>query len=134
MANNDKNNGGAKSFLRSFGLACTIIGLIAAAAGIAVLMLDADIENKIKYGIAIGGIALAFVGVIFVLAGLKKTKAEAKAKPVECMYCGEVNPPFSKYCRKCGKELVKKCVNCGAVLDLDAKYCNTCGVRVRKDS
>ncbi len=130
-----KKSGGAKGFLRGFGLFATIVGLIAAAVGIALLMTDSVAEDKIKFGLSIAGIAVAFVGAVLILIGVRKSKDEDEAAaPINCMYCGEPNPPASKYCRKCGKPLVKKCVNCGAVLDMDAKYCNTCGVRVRKDS
>jgi len=136
MAEEKKKSGGGKVFLRGFGLFATITGIILAAVGLALLMTDAEVESNIKYALAIAGLALAFIGAVFVLCGIKKSKAEKEEeqKPIECMYCGESNPPMSKYCRKCGKALVKKCVNCGAVLDMDAKYCNTCGVRVRKDS
>lgn len=134
MAKNNKS-GGAKGFFRGLGLFAIIAGLIAAAVGIALLMTDSAADEKIKFGLAIAGVAVAFVGALFVIVGVRKAKDEgAEAVPVNCMYCGEPNPPASKYCRKCGKPLVKKCVNCGAVLDMDAKYCNTCGVRVRKDS
>lgn len=135
MADKEKKPGEAKAKLRVFGLTVTVIGLILAAVGIALLIGAGDnVGNGVKYGLSIAGIAVAFIGAIIIIIGNRKEKGEEKAKPISCMYCGEENPPGSTYCRKCGKPLVKKCVNCGAVLDMNAQYCNTCGVRVRKDS
>lgn len=132
MSDKEKKSFTAKKFCLGFGLAVNIIGLVLIAVGIALLMTDSALE--IKYGLAIAGIVVGFVGLIFVFAGLRKDKGEKAPEPVKCKYCGEPNPPQSKFCRKCGKPMVKKCVNCGAELDIDAQYCNTCGVRVRKDA
>lgn len=132
----DKKKTDSRGILRGFGVFATVVGLLLAAVGLTMLMTDAAVDNNLKYSLAIAGIVVAVVGVIFTLAGIRKSKEEkeAQAAPIKCVYCGETNPAGSKFCRKCGKPTVKKCVNCGAILDLDAKYCNTCGVRVRKDS
>ena len=41
--------------------------------------------------------------------------------------CGAVNDAGSKFCKKCGKPLVKTCPYCGHELDGDSEFCNHCG-------
>ena len=53
-----------------------------------------------------------------------------------CKSCGTVNPPDSKFCKKCGASLetLKTCPQCGSKLDPDAVFCPKCGFRVKKES
>ena len=107
----------SKTALRTVGCVVTVIGLVLAAVGIILAATNNDLSAGIKYGLAGAGIAVAFIGVIMIFVGNKKGATVVAVKPVNCMNCGEPNPPGSKFCRKCGKPMVKKCVNCGAVLD-----------------
>lgn len=131
MAEKDKKKADFKAFLRAAGPVISIVGLIVVVAGIVLLAVEAALNTVLT--VSVVGTAVAFAGTVAVIVGVRKDKTEKAPQPVNCKYCGELNPAGSKFCRKCGKPIVKKCVNCGAELDMDAKFCNTCGVRVRDD-
>ena len=44
--------------------------------------------------------------------------------------CGEINAPDSKFCKKCGKSLVKQCPSCGEEISSDSTFCNYCGTKL----
>ena len=132
MADREKKTD-VKAVLRNIGLAVGVIGLILIIVGVVMLVTVSGADEKVKYGLTFGGIALSVVGTVLIFIGNRKDKAERAPEPVACKYCGELNPFGSKYCRKCGKPMVKRCVNCGVELDMDAQFCNVCGVRVRND-
>ena len=59
------------------------------------------------------------------------TKTETGEDKIMCSNCGNWNEPDAKFCKGCGKPLVKeKCPNCGAEVDHDAKFCSHCGHRM----
>ena len=69
-------------------------------------------------------------------------------KPIKCRSCNVWNPPMSKTCQGCGKDLSiaacldlleifgvpssKKCKNCATWNDKDAQYCRNCGIDFSK--
>lgn len=132
MADREKKTD-VKAVLRTIGLIVGIIGLILIIVGVVMLIAVSGVADNIKYGLTFGGIGLSVISTVLIIIGNRKDKADAAPEPVACKYCGELNPAGSKFCRKCGKPMVKKCVNCGAELDMDAQFCNVCGVRVRND-
>ena len=46
-----------------------------------------------------------------------------------CSECGHANPPDSRYCGGCGKQLIGEisCEACGATNPADQRFCNQCG-------
>ena len=44
--------------------------------------------------------------------------------------CVEINAPDSKFCKKCGKSLVKQCPSCGEEIPSDSTFCNYCGTKL----
>lgn len=128
-----ENKTDVKAVLRKVGLVVGIIGLILIIVGVVMLIAVGGVADGVKYGLTFGGIGLSVISTVIIFIGNRKDKEDAAPEPVACKYCGELNPAGSKFCRKCGKPMVKKCVNCGAELDMDAQYCNVCGVRVRND-
>lgn len=59
---------------------------------------------------------------------------------MNCKICGEENPQESKFCKKCGNNLIQKlasvdteghnCSACNAVIEFGAKFCKSCGHKV----
>ncbi|MDQ3964756.1 MAG: AAA family ATPase, partial [Actinomycetota bacterium] len=45
----------------------------------------------------------------------------------DCPNCGELYPPFARFCPGCGSPLVGHCAECGAALPADARFCSQCG-------
>jgi class 3 adenylate cyclase/tetratricopeptide (TPR) repeat protein len=52
--------------------------------------------------------------------------------PVECTACGHANPPGSRFCGACGRELAVsvQCDRCGAENPPDHSFCSQCGQRL----
>lgn len=54
---------------------------------------------------------------------------------VKCQECGALVAQDAKFCKECGKAMVKagsvKCPKCGAANSQDAKFCNECGGPMR---
>ena len=50
----------------------------------------------------------------------------AQEEKITCS-CGAENDKNSKFCKECGKELVKKCPDCNEKLDADSNFCKNCG-------
>jgi len=50
---------------------------------------------------------------------------------VKCQECGALAPQDAKFCKECGKPMVKagsfKCPKCAASIPSDAKFCKECG-------
>lgn len=44
--------------------------------------------------------------------------------------CGVENEKDSKFCKACGKALVKICPACGEVVDFDSAFCDHCGSKL----
>lgn len=66
--------------------------------------------------------------------GSSKTTGMPSAAPSSSLWtcpkpeCGADNPPHTRYCFKCGTELVRQCPECDAMTSLIAtKMCGTCG-------
>ena len=53
-------------------------------------------------------------------------KAAKTESGVRCE-CGALNDADAKFCKACGKPLVKTCDNCGENNSADSAYCNNCG-------
>lgn len=47
-----------------------------------------------------------------------------------CPTCGEQNDPDAGFCKKCGKQLVRKCPYCGQTVDHDSEFCKSCGKKI----
>lgn len=75
------------------------------------------------------------------LRGDLEPEAEAEENN-RCPVCGYKNEKDSKYCEKCGEELIKTaeieegkdivCPICGTENDADSKYCSRCGEELKK--
>ena len=52
---------------------------------------------------------------------------------MECSYCGANNPEGSKFCSKCGREILSEivCVQCGKILEQGSNFCRACGTKVK---
>ncbi len=48
-------------------------------------------------------------------------------KAISCPHCQTENDGDDKFCKACGKPLVKICDACGKPQDADAKFCGDCG-------
>jgi predicted ATPase/class 3 adenylate cyclase len=50
-------------------------------------------------------------------------------KPEICSECGHANPPDSRFCGGCGRQLIGEisCEACGATNPADQRFCNQCG-------
>ncbi|MGM9858317.1 MAG: zinc ribbon domain-containing protein [Bacilli bacterium] len=48
-----------------------------------------------------------------------------------CEKCGQPNPIDSRFCSKCGAQIVIKCPNCGHEMDDGATFCNKCGYKLK---
>ena len=44
--------------------------------------------------------------------------------------CGPVNDKNTKFCKKCGKELLKTCPSCGKNIENDSTFCPHCGAKI----
>lgn len=44
--------------------------------------------------------------------------------------CGQVNDKDSKFCKNCGKKLVKSCPNCNANVSGESIFCDKCGTKL----
>ena len=44
--------------------------------------------------------------------------------------CGTVNDKNNKFCKKCGKELLKTCPSCGKNIENDSTFCPHCGAKI----
>ena len=49
---------------------------------------------------------------------------------IRCPSCGALIDKDSKFCKSCGKPLVKICRYCGAENDYDSKFCKDCGKNI----
>lgn len=49
---------------------------------------------------------------------------------IECAYCHTLNEKDSKFCKSCGRSLVKICQNCHNEVANDAIYCDHCGKKL----
>jgi len=60
----------------------------------------------------------------------------ASIPTITCPKCGIDTPSESRYCYKCGYQLVveTRCTNCGRELPGNARYCMFCGYDLRKES
>jgi len=47
-----------------------------------------------------------------------------------CPSCSYANAADSRFCQKCGTQLIQSCLSCRAENRLDAEFCRTCGVRL----
>src|SRR5690348_1701503 len=57
----------------------------------------------------------------------------SKSKPaVRCAKCGEVNPPGTNLCVKCGARTYISCHHCGHSNERSAKQCSKCGHRLHR--
>ena len=68
-----------------------------------------------------------------VAPGISAIAAAAKAadpSPVICPECGESNEAGSNFCKKCGKQLVKKCPDCGNIVGSGSGFCSNCGKKL----
>ena len=68
-----------------------------------------------------------------VAPGINAIAAAAKAadpSPVICPECGESNEAGSNFCKKCGKQLVKKCPDCGNIVGSGSGFCSNCGKKL----
>lgn len=62
----------------------------------------------------------------------REEESEARAATLVCS-CGVVNSAGSRFCKECGRELMRKCPQCGASVAADCKFCTQCGCRFRED-
>ena len=68
-----------------------------------------------------------------VAPGISAISAAAKAadpSPVICPECGENNEAGSNFCKKGGKQLVKKCPDCGNIVGSGSGFCSNCGKKL----
>ena len=68
-----------------------------------------------------------------VAPGINAIASAAKAadpSPVICPECGESNEAGSNFCKKCGKQLVKKCPDCGNIVGSGSGFCSNCGKKL----
>ena len=49
-----------------------------------------------------------------------------------CIQCGYNNPVGSKFCNKCGSQLLPLCPICGSSNPNDATFCNQCGSKINR--
>ena len=66
------------------------------------------------------------------IASAMKEGWKEKEEGIVCS-CGEVNPPDSSFCRKCGASLKNKCPCCGKEISGDSLFCNYCGEKIKKE-
>lgn len=82
------------------------------------------------------GILSALLTITFVI--LVTPVFTAAAGSESCPACGYENAPGTKFCTKCGSDLVKTnppgakyCTQCGAEIPEDAKFCTKCGYSLK---
>ena len=75
MADREKKTD-VKAVLRNIGLAVGVIGLILIIVGVVMLVTVSGADEKVKYGLTFGGIALSVVGTVLIFIGNRKDKAE----------------------------------------------------------
>ncbi|MBA3045609.1 MAG: SPFH domain-containing protein [Candidatus Thermoplasmatota archaeon] len=51
-------------------------------------------------------------------------------KTIKCPKCGDLNSPDQKFCDECGASMKAKCPKCGVELASDAKFCKECGEKI----
>ncbi|MFO7618274.1 MAG: SPFH domain-containing protein [Thermoplasmata archaeon] len=56
-------------------------------------------------------------------------KSMVKAGTVKCPKCGDANTPDAKFCDECGAPMKVKCPKCGKE-QAGAKFCNECGTQL----
>jgi membrane protease subunit (stomatin/prohibitin family) len=63
--------------------------------------------------------------------GMQQGSGQRQEVMVKCQECGALAPQDAKFCKECGKPMVKagsaKCGKCGADNQQDAKFCRECG-------
>ncbi|MFP3261006.1 MAG: zinc ribbon domain-containing protein [Sulfolobus sp.] len=61
------------------------------------------------------------------------TQSQTQAKTIKCWNCGEEVPADSKFCPRCGANLMPvKCPKCGYVNSPGAKFCSNCGAPLQQ--
>lgn len=50
---------------------------------------------------------------------------------IVCPSCGAGNPTANKYCKDCGKPLVKICPECKTAQSADSVFCGNCGAKLQ---
>lgn len=52
---------------------------------------------------------------------------------MKCFYCNSVIDSDSKFCPKCGKELINICPKCGQKNDPSSNFCKNCGTKIHDE-
>ncbi len=85
-------------------------------------------------GMGVGaGLGLMMPGMMFqTMKGMTPEQTQQKIQEsgvMACPACQAQIPPDSRFCPKCGEQLVvvRKCPSCGRNVDAEAKFCSQCG-------
>ena len=103
----------------------------------------------------IGGIILIVIGLILIIAGAARLSNKNNSTPAGtansegapltggntvsseyiCKNCGATVPADSKYCNKCGTEVIQDtyCPNCGEKVPEGSLFCNKCGNKLTSE-
>lgn len=90
-------------------------------------------------GMGVGaGMGMMMPGMMFqTMQGLTAAQTEQKIQETGKMDCPHCQSPIaadSRFCPKCGEQLVvvKRCPNCGKNVDAEAKFCSECGQNLQE--
>jgi membrane protease subunit (stomatin/prohibitin family) len=85
-------------------------------------------------GMGVGaGLGMMMPGMMFqTMKGMTAEQTEKKIQEtgvMDCPHCQSQIPADSRFCAKCGEQLVvvRKCPGCGHNVDAEAKFCSECG-------
>lgn len=85
-------------------------------------------------GMGVGaGLGMMMPGMMFqTMQGMTPEQTQQKIQEtgvLNCPHCQSQIPADSRFCAKCGEQLVvvKKCTACGKNVDAEAKFCSECG-------
>ncbi len=81
-------------------------------------------------GMGVGMGAGAMMGQLFTQAVNQPAQPAAQAPKANCIRCGAVIAPQTKFCPECGaSQAAPKCVSCGAAISAGTKFCPECGAK-----